>query len=491
MGQMQEILDHWGGLLRATGGALVPKKSYWYAINFKWTGSCWKYRTIADMPGNILITGADGERVVLTRYNPDVAKETLGVMQAMDGNNKAEILHLRGKAEEFADALRTGFLKKNDAWYALTATILKTIEYPMAATTLAEHEWDHIMVPILKAGLPRSGIERNFPRDILYGPKSLQGLGILHPWYHQEIVHLLVCLKQPTIGGITGRQISASTEQMRLEAGLSGWFTDHDFATHESLITDSWIKTVWKFADRFQIKIHDSEAQLSLLRANDQFLMDAFVRAGFRGADLLQLNICRMFLHAVTLSDIATVSGSEITLSDWEGHAPNKVSAYSWPRVQKKLPNTYWKVWQRGLRKCFLQRGSTRAIQTSLGTWLSPPPHWKWFYSPREDRIYKKESLLWLVFPRHRTRTSPRIGLAKYRRSPVTARTPPEDLIYASVDSRGDVIIKVATSHIPASPQLYHTNNHLMPSEATDRKDSPGPSLKSPWTTMLGSWPLR
>jgi hypothetical protein len=29
IGQMQDILDRWGGLLRATGGALVPKKSYW------------------------------------------------------------------------------------------------------------------------------------------------------------------------------------------------------------------------------------------------------------------------------------------------------------------------------------------------------------------------------------------------------------------------------------------------------------------------------
>ena len=184
---MQEILDRWGGLLRVTGGALVPKKSYWYAIDFKWTGSAWKYRTISDMPGNILITGINGERVVLTRLNPDVAQETLGVMQAMDGNNKAEILHLRGKAEEFADAIRTGFLKKNDAWYALNSTILKTMEYPMAVTTIKEQEWNHIMVPILKASLPRSGIERNFPRDVLYGPKRMQGFGILHPWYHQEI----------------------------------------------------------------------------------------------------------------------------------------------------------------------------------------------------------------------------------------------------------------------------------------------------------------
>jgi hypothetical protein len=42
----------------------------WYAIDFKWMGSSWKYRTFDDMPGNMLITGVDGEQVVLTWYNP-------------------------------------------------------------------------------------------------------------------------------------------------------------------------------------------------------------------------------------------------------------------------------------------------------------------------------------------------------------------------------------------------------------------------------------
>jgi hypothetical protein len=36
--EMQGVLDRWGGLLRATGGAIVPSKSYWYAIDFKWNG---------------------------------------------------------------------------------------------------------------------------------------------------------------------------------------------------------------------------------------------------------------------------------------------------------------------------------------------------------------------------------------------------------------------------------------------------------------------
>jgi hypothetical protein len=126
--EMQIVLDRWAGVLRATGGALVPSKSYWYAIDFQWTGSKWTYRSKADMPGDLLITSLTGGREILTRHEPQVGQETLGVIQAMDGNNLAEIIHLRAKSTAFADSMRTGFLSKNDAWYALNATILKTLE---------------------------------------------------------------------------------------------------------------------------------------------------------------------------------------------------------------------------------------------------------------------------------------------------------------------------------------------------------------------------
>ena len=49
--EMQIVLDRWGGVLRATGGALVPSKSHWCAIDFAWDGSTWNYRSITDVPG--------------------------------------------------------------------------------------------------------------------------------------------------------------------------------------------------------------------------------------------------------------------------------------------------------------------------------------------------------------------------------------------------------------------------------------------------------
>ena len=191
----------------------------------------------------------------------------------------------------------------------------------MAAITLTEQNWEHIMVPILKAGLPRSGIDRSFPRDTLHGPTSLQGMGFLHPWHHQEITHLLVCLQQTPIRGTTGQRIAASTEQLRLELGLPGWLTDHDYEVFGALTTASWITTVWRFTSRFKIELRDSEAKLEERRTNDQFLMLAFAKAGFRGPELNKLNICRNFLHSVTLSDISTVNGQSMSLAAWLGTA--------------------------------------------------------------------------------------------------------------------------------------------------------------------------
>jgi hypothetical protein len=452
---MQIVLDRWGGLLRATGGALVPKKSFWYAIDFRWNGCKWVYRTIDDMPGDILISDVDGARVILQRHEADVGKETLGVMQAMDGNNVAEIAHLLKKAVAFADSMRTGYLSKNDAWFALTATIMKTMEYPMASTTMTETEWNTIMTPILMSGLPRAGMDRRFPHAVLYGPTCLQGFGILHPWYHQEITHLLVCLKQTTLGGITGSLISASLEQLRLEIGLPGWLTDHDFSLYQGLATDAWITTAWKFASSFKIEIRDSERKLLQRRTNDLFLMKEFGRS-FTGQDLLDLNICRMFLHSVTLADICTVDGTTFTLDAWQGRRdPSSNAELSWSRVQKRLPERYWTLWQKALRKCFQSPRSARAsreLLDKLGRWSRFPERWQWFYSPQEDRLYKLEGWMWRAYPVYRVRTSSRLGSTKYRRSDEVTRIRPKDLIPASVHTTKHWVTKEASMEILDQP---------------------------------------
>jgi hypothetical protein len=65
--KLQDVVDHWEGGLRVTGSALVPKKSYWYLIDFVWKKDHWKYATIEEVPGDISIWTVNGDDCVNLR----------------------------------------------------------------------------------------------------------------------------------------------------------------------------------------------------------------------------------------------------------------------------------------------------------------------------------------------------------------------------------------------------------------------------------------
>ncbi len=78
--EIQQAIDHWDGGLKATGGALVPDKSYVYLIVFVWPGERWRYATIEDIPGDMSINQPDDSgNEVLQHFEAPVALKTLGV----------------------------------------------------------------------------------------------------------------------------------------------------------------------------------------------------------------------------------------------------------------------------------------------------------------------------------------------------------------------------------------------------------------------------
>jgi hypothetical protein len=68
--------------------------------------------------------------------------------------------------------------------------IMKMLEYPMVATTITESDWNKIMLPLTAVALPASGITWKDSFIVAYDPLQYQGLGIVHPFYWQEIGHI-------------------------------------------------------------------------------------------------------------------------------------------------------------------------------------------------------------------------------------------------------------------------------------------------------------
>ena len=85
----QDTVNCWEGILRATGGGLEHSKTFYYALDYKWTGDKWEYMSKEDLPGTINIRKFHtDERVELNCLEPNESALTLGVHLVMDGNQE-------------------------------------------------------------------------------------------------------------------------------------------------------------------------------------------------------------------------------------------------------------------------------------------------------------------------------------------------------------------------------------------------------------------
>lgn len=145
----QDTVDHWNGGIRTTGGALDPSKTYFYDIDFQWKQGIWRYAEL-DENKKLTMLDSEGKRVELKQFPVDKGMRTLGVILAPDGNNKDQVAALREKAEQWAELIITGHLEREEAWRALNTTILKSLEYPLTATTLTQQETTIFLPPFDK-----------------------------------------------------------------------------------------------------------------------------------------------------------------------------------------------------------------------------------------------------------------------------------------------------------------------------------------------------
>jgi len=59
--QLQAAIDTWEYSLKAICGAIVPEKTVWWLVCFKWSGAEWQYAGIQDEPGELTVS--DGTRL--------------------------------------------------------------------------------------------------------------------------------------------------------------------------------------------------------------------------------------------------------------------------------------------------------------------------------------------------------------------------------------------------------------------------------------------
>jgi hypothetical protein len=90
---------------------------------------------------------------------------------------------------------------------------------------------------------------------------------------------------------ITGGLVRTSIEATKLELGLASSVFESDFKKFGKLATECWITNSWKFMEEFNITMIEDTPQLALRRVGDKFIIDSFHRHGFKGKQLVRLNL--------------------------------------------------------------------------------------------------------------------------------------------------------------------------------------------------------
>jgi ribonuclease HI len=391
---MQKSLNTWEGGLHATGGAIVPGKSFWTLAAFHWSGGNWRYLKNNEAPGTITVKDIAGLTQNLARLEPHMAAETLGVFIAADGNWDKQVESLIAKSAKWADQIRTGHLSHQEVWIALGSTIWKTLTYPCDATALTEQECNRIMRPALMQALQSMGICRNFPRSLVFAPTSHLGLGISNIHTVQEIRRLKNIISHTANASMTGDLFRSSLEALILEVGIGEDVLSYPWLELSFLATKCLIKASWKFLDKHNLTLsHD--ITINPLRINDKPLMKIFYDAGVRGSDLLAINKCRLYLKIFFLSDMATGDGISILQDALNGTPYETANQFSWP-CQGKPSNRDWSIWRANCSTHLLIRHSR--LKYPLGSWTDKPTNKSWLYDPNGNRLYKPNGQLWQYF---------------------------------------------------------------------------------------------
>lgn len=386
--EAQQMVTKWHGLLRATGGDLAPEKSYWYLVELHWKEGKWQYKTIDEAPGDIWLPGSQDP---IERRSVDQPAEALGIQGRPDGKMHDEVLYLRDRVFAWSDGLRTGSIKKETAWYCFNATIMKTIEYPLLATTFSRQDIHQFMKPLLRAALNSFGVQKNLPRKLVYGTLKSRGLGIQDPFWTQLIQHLQVILRQAHRSTPTHMLLDENMDLVQMYVGSEINFWELPFEQYGSLAPNGWMKHTWESLSQTSLVIKGPPLAFPRRRQRDMFLMDAFVDMNYDHDTLATLNECRLFLHATTLADICTADGKGVDTRAWLGQRiySRRYDDSRWIKTCDPGPK-YWACWQQAVRHTFLfPHQQHLRVRVPLGLWYKhSDTQWKWWVDPVSRQLF-------------------------------------------------------------------------------------------------------
>ena len=182
----------------------------------------------------------------------------------------------------------------------------------------------------------------------------------------------------------------AIPETIKIELGLPGNLFSAPYTQTQCLVTNSWLKDLWKFTSEHGIIIQDHSPPLSVSSDKDQFIMTICLEHNIPRRDLIRINKCRKYLKVLTVGDIITGDGQTIIQTIKYGQ---RSSAYTsniqWPN-QKDPGQKAWSAWRKLLKK-LVDRNNILLPSLQPTCWITNTHKTQnWFYHKGFDKLIQR-----------------------------------------------------------------------------------------------------
>jgi hypothetical protein len=219
----------------------------------------------------------------------------------------------------------------------------------------------------------RCGFNRNTSQNVLFGPSKYNGAGFRRFSTEQGVGQLQYFVKHWSHQTEPGSLLHIAVAWAQLNVGV-GFSIFNDVVTSLPHFESEWLRSVRDFLRIVQGRLRlDVSFVPEIQRVNNSFIMDHVLERGdFTHKEVRKINYCRLYLQAITVSDISNATGNtlmpgitygEYTL--WSGvthhHKTN----------QAKPDNSTWRLWSRAMS---LIADSNENLHIPLRQWI-PHPH--------------------------------------------------------------------------------------------------------------------
>jgi hypothetical protein len=194
-----------------------------------------------------LTSGQSTTAIPISQKDTTESHTTLGVRLAPTGDDSDQVKHLRTTSDRMAALVASSKLSKIESLLAYRMNWTPSISYSLGTSTMSPTDLAAIQSAATSSFLNKLGINRNFPRAVVFGPKALGGLELRNLCVEQGVQQLTQLMAHVYNSTVPGQLILIALQTLQMEAG-----TSHQLLLEPipiiSYITPCWLSSIRTFS---------------------------------------------------------------------------------------------------------------------------------------------------------------------------------------------------------------------------------------------------